>query len=1070
MKKVLIFLSLIMSWLSRSQTNPLQDIKTSPNGYFDTVLDRFGNQYKLKDLKIANRDYAKSGVISCDSGIFELYYEIGSGMEDPNNTTHNDRRAVVCRVFKDISDFINTPLKNAGNTTKVKIWVRNPANIGMPSNALGAASSFYTMPYNSVTNFGGIIDGEVFKTIQGGKDSFVNVASPLVNTNGSASSGNYYHGMMAFNFNLPSPKTWNINLLASTITLNEYDLYSVVLHEVTHALGFNSLLNYDGNSVFGSGYKYYTRYDRFLKNSSNSQFLLTNTGACSLYNYGFNGSASVLVPGCTATPPTSTTSSNTTNCSTAIRFVGTNNTAVYTPNCFEQGSSYSHFEDMCIASPNNDGYFAMSNAINTGIIKRFLKLEERNALQDIGYSLSMTYGNNSLVDNSYISYTNPTLTALDVEGINDGISSNGAYTFVGSAGVPISITGILGNDYNATSFECLQDVFDTSAILSSTSGTSSTTINFSSNVFGLHLLRYVPINNQGKKGNITYVFVYISESNSCGTPTACDFVINGDFEQHNGLPTNSSQLNGIVCGWNTVHTDQSSEYYHTNSTLVTPNLKVPCNIFGYETDNKNGNAYVGMYIRAYSDPFNESVRTKLKSPLLPNTTYQLSFDVSLAEGAAIDAQKCQAYLSPDLVIPSGYGYIPISNPNMLFTKATHSTITNGWDHIVFTFTTGATSGEEYLYVGGGLTSASGPSIFPLPAPTQIPDCVKTPMGAPYYYLDNVSLIPLNGSILDLPAQVCNSVTLSNLTIFLTATPNNGVFSGTGVVNTNGTYSFNATTAGVGTHTITYTYTNSSGCQVSISDSIQVVNTNIIVPTFNQIAPICAGSNLQSLPTTSINNITGTWSPALNNQVTTTYTFTPNSSQCTSPTLTTMTITVLPASDPSCPANNCPASLTFTTTEGAANATYQASNTIVTNTNYLVNAGSTITLKAGNSITFSPSSEVKANSSSNFTAQIAACSPSARMVEELDKDLTEQKLSNEFVVYPNPTKDNLTLEIRNDKISRILITTLEGKIVFEKLIEETNSHQLDISSYQNGLYMLNVETIGGQRLNRKIIKN
>lgn len=179
---------------------------------------------------------------------------------------------------------------------------------------------------------------------------------------------------------------------------------------------------------------------------------------------------------------------------------------------------------------------------------------------------------------------------------------------------------------------------------------------------------------------------------------------------------------------------------------------------------------------------------------------------------------------------------------------------------------------------------------------------------------------------------------------------------------------------------------------------------------------------------------------------------------------------LPQIVPSFPVNSCPSSLIFTTTELAPSATYQASNTIETNTNYLVNAGSTITLKAGNSITFSPSSEVKANSSSNFTAQIAACSPSARMVEELDKDLTEQRLIDELVVYPNPAKDNLTLEIRNDKINRILITTLEGKVVFEKLIEQTNLHQLDISSYQNGLYMLNVETIGGHRLNRKIIKN
>jgi hypothetical protein len=49
--------------------------------------------------------------------------------------------------------------------------------------------------------------------------------------------------------------------------------------------------------------------------------------------------------------------------------------------------------------------------------------------------------------------------------------------------------------------------------------------------------------------------------------------------------------------------------------------------------------------------------------------------------------------------------------------------------------------------------------------------------------------------------------------------------------------------------------------------------------------------LNALQTTSNNGITGTWSPALNNQVTTTYTFTPTSGQCA--TITTMTLVVNP---------------------------------------------------------------------------------------------------------------------------------------------------------------------------------
>jgi gliding motility-associated-like protein len=53
--------------------------------------------------------------------------------------------------------------------------------------------------------------------------------------------------------------------------------------------------------------------------------------------------------------------------------------------------------------------------------------------------------------------------------------------------------------------------------------------------------------------------------------------------------------------------------------------------------------------------------------------------------------------------------------------------------------------------------------------------------------------------------------------------------------------------------------------------------------------ICQGDVLTALPTSSVNGITGTWSPALNNQATTTYTFTPSSGTCTSTASITISI-------------------------------------------------------------------------------------------------------------------------------------------------------------------------------------
>ena len=93
-----------------------------------------------------------------------------------------------------------------------------------------------------------------------------------------------------------------------------------------------------------------------------------------------------------------------------------------------------------------------------------------------------------------------------------------------------------------------------------------------------------------------------------------------------------------------------------------------------------------------------------------------------------------------------------------------------------------------------------------------------------------------------------------------------------------------------TATTAYTFTPTAGQCANSTTLVITVNPNV-TPIFTPIPAICSGAALAPLPTTSINFITGTWSPALNNSATTTYTFTPTAGQCA--TSTTMTITVNP---------------------------------------------------------------------------------------------------------------------------------------------------------------------------------
>ncbi len=90
-----------------------------------------------------------------------------------------------------------------------------------------------------------------------------------------------------------------------------------------------------------------------------------------------------------------------------------------------------------------------------------------------------------------------------------------------------------------------------------------------------------------------------------------------------------------------------------------------------------------------------------------------------------------------------------------------------------------------------------------------------------------------------------------------------------------------------TATTTYTFTPTAGQCASTTTMTVTVNNNT-TPAFAQIAPICTGGSF-TLPTTSSNGISGTWSPAVNNTATTTYTFTPTAGQCAS--TATMTVTV-----------------------------------------------------------------------------------------------------------------------------------------------------------------------------------
>lgn len=91
-----------------------------------------------------------------------------------------------------------------------------------------------------------------------------------------------------------------------------------------------------------------------------------------------------------------------------------------------------------------------------------------------------------------------------------------------------------------------------------------------------------------------------------------------------------------------------------------------------------------------------------------------------------------------------------------------------------------------------------------------------------------------------------------------------------------------------TQTTTYIFTPDSA-QCADTTQLTIVVRQIQNPVFDAVAPVCAGRTISALPTTSSNGILGSWSPALNNTQTTTYVFTPDSSQCADTTSLTIKV-------------------------------------------------------------------------------------------------------------------------------------------------------------------------------------
>lgn len=154
---------------------------------------------------------------------------------------------------------------------------------------------------------------------------------------------------------------WNVD--SGLPDPDEADFFSVLLHEVTHGLGFASVIDSDGSSALGSDN--FTTYDQLLFDPGQNRRVLTEAfpptvpdGGAALTSGAleFDGAASFSRYGTDMRAP------------------------IYSPNPMEAGSSLSHWDVDRIL-----GEAVMTHSIALGTIQREYAPVDLGALEDLGY-------------------------------------------------------------------------------------------------------------------------------------------------------------------------------------------------------------------------------------------------------------------------------------------------------------------------------------------------------------------------------------------------------------------------------------------------------------------------------------------------------------------------------------------------------------------------------------------------------------------------------------------------------------------------------------------------------------
>ncbi|NHM07456.1 gliding motility-associated C-terminal domain-containing protein [Flavobacterium sp. CYK-4] len=304
-----------------------------------------------------------------------------------------------------------------------------------------------------------------------------------------------------------------------------------------------------------------------------------------------------------------------------------------------------------------------------------------------------------------------------------------------------------------------------------------------------------------------------------------NLVYNGDFSLGNvGFVTDYNYLNPV-------NPNGAQRAYG-----ITTNANLWSNFFSNCTDHTIGTGNMLIVDGSNINAGNDRVWCQT-IPVIPNQNYTFNYWVQT------------------VALPSVANLATVINGQTLATQTAPSTTCN-WQLRSYTWNSG-TNTMAQICIYNRNTEATGNDFA-------LDDISFTPPPTTCNLSASVVVTVSNGTIPDFPTTL--SLCQGALVPSLETTSPNGI-SGTWTPstidnNTSGTYEFQP---------------NANQCATNLT--LQVTVNEPVVPTFNITNPICEGTTTSPLPTISLNNIAGVWTPEFDNTQTTLYTFNPAPDQC-----------------------------------------------------------------------------------------------------------------------------------------------------------------------------------------------